>query len=110
MVKLLLEYNANVDTPNAKGYTPLMIACDEASALRAVGNDKALRYEEVMRILVDNDADINRSADDGDTALTIAEGKPNLVAILTRGEYTVENVNVVGTQLRFSLLRVTASR
>jgi uncharacterized protein len=73
-MKLLLEHGALVDLPNAEGVTPLMIAAGMGHS----SNPTRGRYQtdddavEALKILLKAGADINRRADNGQTAMHAA--------------------------------------
>jgi uncharacterized protein len=73
-MKLLLEHGALVDLPNAEGVTPLMTA----AGMGHTSNPTRGRYQtdddavEALKILVKAGADINRRADNGQTAMHAA--------------------------------------
>lgn len=73
-MKLLLEHGALVDLPNAEGVTPLMIA----AGMGHTNNPTRGRYQtdddavEALKVLLKSGADINRRADDGQTAMHAA--------------------------------------
>lgn len=70
-MKLLLEHGALVNLPNAEGVTPLMIAAGMGHS----SNPTRGRYQtdddavEALKILLKAGADINRRADNGQTAM-----------------------------------------
>lgn len=73
-MKLLLEHGALVDLPNSEGVTPLMIAAGMGHS----SNPTRGRYQtdddavEALKILLKAGADINRRADNGQTAVHAA--------------------------------------
>jgi ankyrin repeat protein len=104
-IRLLLQYKANVELPNANGITPLLAAAGIGSS----GLDTRGRYKteadaaEAVKLLVASGANINVKDRSGQTPLhgaaasgwnsvivALAEGKADLFAKDSRGRTAVE--------------------
>lgn len=96
---LLLEYNAQVDSRDARGRTPLMIASNNSHMTQHDG------HVQVVKLLLAHKADVNASSKQGYTALMDADNKEIVELLLAAGA----DVNAK-TKDGWSALRSAASR
>lgn len=96
LVQLLIEFGANIDTKDIKGITPLNIGChgdnrivtvtDESKTEKVVYHSKFDRIKTV-KVLLDNNADINSRAKNGVTPLIRASSNGHFEIVETLFEY-----------------------
>jgi len=77
-VRYLVSKGANMNAPDWRGYTLLLSAVHDACAA-GTGVGSML---DCAKFLISKGADVNAKACNGDTALSLAQGHPGIIAIL----------------------------
>lgn len=90
---LLIDYGADINSKNAIGETPLMLAArkgnswTELKTIFVIHQFQFLGHENVTKILIENGANVNASLFSGRTALYYAIQKGSLALRIEIGDF-----------------------